>query len=59
VLILWVLSLFGDEQRWESRPSVKVDDLELAVGVRSAESFLVELADAGLGHLVDEGPSLG
>jgi hypothetical protein len=33
---------------------VQVDDLALAVGVRSAESLLVELADAGLGYLVDE-----
>ena len=54
-----VLSLFGDEQRWESRLSVQVDDLELAVGVCSTESLLVELADAGLGYLVDEGPSFG
>jgi hypothetical protein len=51
--------LFGDEQRWESRLSVQVDDLELAFGVCSTESLLVELADAGLGHLVDEGPSFG
>jgi hypothetical protein len=51
--------MVGDEQRWESRLSVQVDDLELAVGVCSTESLLVELADAGLGYLVDEGPSFG
>jgi hypothetical protein len=38
---------------------VQADDLELAVGVCSTESLLVELADTGLGYLVEEGPSFG
>ena len=34
-------------------------DLELAVGERAAQDLLVELAHAGLGHLVDEGKRVG
>src|SRR5690606_19687013 len=39
--------------------SVEGDDVEVAVGVAGAKGLLVELADAGLGDLVDEGPALG
>ncbi len=35
-----------------------VRDVQLAVGVAGAQHLLVELADAGLGHLVDERPVL-
>src|SRR6185312_8345237 len=34
-------------------------DLQVALGVPPAQHLLVELADAGLGYLVDEGPALG
>src|SRR3954451_5288194 len=32
---------------------------QLALRVAAAQDLLVELSDAGLGHLVDEGPALG
>ena len=55
---------------WRSRPTrgasaraagqlLRLLDLDLVVGVPLADDLLVELADAGARHLVDEGPGLG